>query len=215
MLFDRHLKSCFWQIWKRCFLTNMTAMLCSLSVFSVSISTCQEWKLLQFFWPLEIFEEEADNWSTFYRVRTAVWVPPIFFFSISLVNSQTVHYATLLSELKTQDRILKIWFGKAKFLMKLSQPEDDPRRWPPLGQLTFISAPFPVAWNREAASWWPHAWTGSPSHFQKHVNLGDPMPGQLTLPPLGITPACLPLPWSKYCLVCDDVTRILWILSVH
>ena len=79
MLFDRHLKSCFWQIWMRCFLTNMTAMLCSLSVFSVSISTCQEWKLLQFFWPLEIFEEEDDNWSTFYRVRTfnfAVWVPP-------------------------------------------------------------------------------------------------------------------------------------------
>ena len=70
MLFDRHLKSCFWQIWMRCFLTNMTAMLCSLSVFSVSISTCQEWKLLQFFWPLETSEEEDDNWSTFWRVGT-------------------------------------------------------------------------------------------------------------------------------------------------
>ena len=128
MLFDRHLKSCFWQIWKRCFLTNMTAMLCSLSVFSVSISTCQEWKLLQFFWPLEIFEEEADNWSTFYRVRTfnfAVWVSPSssfpFLWCTMQPSCQNSKLRTGSSKLDLEK--LNFWWSWARSEMI---PVDDP-----------------------------------------------------------------------------------------
>ena len=61
MLFDKYGSDAFWQIWQRCFLTNMAAMLCSLSVFSVSISTCQERRLLQSFSAHEVSEEEDDN----------------------------------------------------------------------------------------------------------------------------------------------------------